>query len=737
MTTPKGLEGTVIAGRYEVVALLGAGNYASVWRARQLPAGNEVAVKVLSPGYGSDPELVDDFIAQAKSFLVFRDEPNVAQILEAGHDLDTGLNFAALALQGPSVDALLASSGPFPPERVLRVAADVGTALRAIHHRGLVHGDVKGTNVLAAPDGERFVLADFLVGLPDTADGTAPTLDMSRVANWAYASPEKVQATSRRDLRPASDLYSLGVLLFHLATARFPFESRFPQIVHDHLSTPPPDPRSFRAEIPAALAELILRCLAKDPSARFLDADDFLRAVEAARTVRAPAVLSARPRWLLGAVAVAAAVVVLAFVAFLFWPRGLELSLRTVPESAHYRLYAGETEPGFEALKIGETPADLAIEEPGTYTVVVEAEGYFARTAVLEVKKGMAPAVLVLEEELELRVESEPSGADATLRALSGEREKYRGDETPTEFDELRAGPHEITLRLEGYAPFVDTLEVGKETTTFRAVLTVGEPVPLVLFSSPPGAEVSVDGDPTGEPTPCRLVDLLPGTYDIAFRHPEHGRRDTTFVLAGGSAADTLFMDLHTRTGRDDDVERGTRDADPERAESRAAVLRDEVRGHVARRAWREAERSLTALLEIVPADDETRAWRGRISAGLEEARSERSPADPAARRGVEAALQKYEAALEARDLEAFSRLWVSLQPSERSKYERALADIRSQSVEVGAPAIRIEGARATVEFQEVRRIQPREGKEIVADRKRSMSLRRMGSGEWLIESMR
>lgn len=736
MTTPKGLEGTVIAGRYEVVALLGAGNFASVWRARHLPAGEDVAVKVLSPGYGSDPELVDDFIAQAKAFLAFRDEPNVARVLEAGHDLDTGLNFAALALQGPTVDALLAGSGPFPPERVLRVATDVGTALRAIHHKGLVHGDVKGTNVLAAPQGERFVLADFLVGLPESADGTAPTLDMSRIANWAYASPEKVQATSRRDLRPASDLYSLGVLLFHLATGRFPFESRFPQIVHDHLSTPAPDPRVHRPDLAAPLAELILRCLAKDPAARFLDADDFLRAVESARAVRpAAAVLSSRPRWFFGAVA--GAIAVLAFVAFLFWPRGLELALRTVPERAQYRLYAGEMESRFDAIEVGETPADIAIEDEGTYTVVAEAEGYFPKTAVVEVKKGMAPAVLVLEEALELRVESDPPGADATLRALSGEREKYRGDETPTDFDELRAGPHEITLRLEGYAPFVDTLEVGAEATSFRAVLVPGTPVPLVLLTSPPGAEVSVDGDPSGEPTPCRLVDLLPGTYEIAFRHPEHARRDTSFVLSGGSAGDTLFVDLHARSSGDDRARPLGAADEPERAESRAVTLREDVRGHVARRAWREAERSLTALLEIVPADDETRAWRGRISAGLEEARSERSAGDPAARSGVQAALQKYEAALEARDLEAFARLWVSLQPSERSKYERALADIRSQSIEIGVPSIRIDGSRATVEFQEIRRIQPREGKEIAADRKRAMTLRRMGSGEWLIESMR
>ena len=205
MTAPKGLEGTVIAGRYEIVSHLGTGNFASVWKARQTDMGGDVAVKILSPGHGNDPDLVDDFIAQAKAYVPFRDDPRIATILDCGHDLDTGLNFVAMTLLEATVEEMVVQTGPFPVDRVFRVAEDVGAALRSIHHKGLVHGDVKGTNVMTVPGDDRYVLTDFAVGLPDSADGTAPTLDMSRLANWAYASPEKIQATSRRDLTPHPD----------------------------------------------------------------------------------------------------------------------------------------------------------------------------------------------------------------------------------------------------------------------------------------------------------------------------------------------------------------------------------------------------------------------------------------------------------------------------------------------------------------------------------------------------
>ena len=742
MTAPKGLEGTVIAGRYEIVSLLGTGNFASVWRAKQADMGGEVAVKILSPGYGSDPDLVDDFIGQAKAYASFRDDPRIASILDCGHDLDTGLNFVAMTLLEETVDSMLARSGPFPADRIYRVAEDVGAALRSIHHKGLVHGDVKGTNVMTVPGDGRYVLTDFVVGLPASADGTAPTLDMGRLANWAYASPEKIQATSRRDLTPASDLYSLGVLLFRLATGRYPFESRFPQVVHDHLRTPPPDPRTLRPDLPIGLSQLILRLLAKDPTDRFLDVDDFGRAVNEAKTVRANPTLLGHPRtWVLGGLGGLVALV--AFGLFLFWPRGVVLPLRASPEAAEYRLFEGEVESRFDAVEVGETPADIRGLKEGLYTVVVEQAGFFPKTQRIEVTKGMAPAVVVLEEQHELRVASEPAGAEATLQPLTGDRKRQIGGPTPADFTELRSGPHELVLRLENYATLVETLEVGKGEAEFRAELRPGELVPLAVLSSPPAAEVSLDGTPADVPTPCRINNLVAGTYEISFTKEGCARFDTTFVLRGRPGGDTLFVELE-RTSEVTSVSpdrvtqfRAAEQREEARADQRVADLREKVRNHLQREEWAEADRALRSLLALTPSTGETDGWKSRIAGGLSHADANREANESAARAGVRSTLANYEAALESRSIEAFTRLWVSVQPAEREKFERALTDIRSQDIEITEGSIIVNGNRATVDFHEVRRILPREGKEIVADRNRTMTLRRMGSGEWLVESMR
>ena len=741
MTAPKGLEGTVIAGRYEIVSPLGTGNFASVWKARQTDLGGEVAVKILEPGYGSDPDLVDDFIAQAKSYVAFRDDPRIATILDCGHDLDTGLNFVAMTLLDQTVESIAQSQGTLPPDRVYKVAEDVGAALRAIHHKGMVHGDIKGTNIMTVPGDDRFVLTDFVVGLPTSPDGTAPTIDMNRLANWAYASPEKIQATSRADLLPASDLYSLGVVLYRIATGRFPFESRFPQVVHDHLKATPPDPRSLQPNLPLGLSQLIMRCLEKDPADRFPDADEFLRAVSDARTVAPPPQLFGFPRmWIL--LAGASLLALVAFGFLLFWPRGLEVALRTMPEQATYRLYEGEMESRFDAIRTGETPADLRDLADGPYTVVVEQAGYFPKTQRFEVAKGMQPVVVVLDEQHELRVASDPAGADATLQALTGDRAKHLGGPTPADFSGLRSGPYELVLRLENYATAIETLEVGSGQTEFHALLNPGELLPLAVLSSPPGATVLIDGSAADVPTPCKINNLNIGTYLVAFEMDGYARFDTTFVLASDPGGDTLFVELERMEGTHEEVSDGATEfrraerREDARAEERMDDLRTKVRNHVQRKEWVEADRALKALLESTPRTSETDAWRSQIDTNLAKERANRAENDEAARTGVRKTLRQYEAALEALDMGAFARLWVSLQPAEREKYERGMTDIVSQSIEITEGSLVLNGNRATVDFHEVRRIQPREGKPIPADRNRTMKLRRMSSGEWLIVSI-
>ncbi len=753
MTNPQGLEGRILGGQYEVLSLLGQGTYATVWRARQTDVGGEVALKVLSGGYAAEPALVEDFLAQAKNFVSFRDDPRVATILGCGQDPATGLYYVAMTLLEEQVSTILEQTGPFSIARVYRLAEDAAVALKAIHGAGWVHGDIKPSNLMTVTGDDRFVLTDFLVGLVQSADGTAPTMDMNRLANWSYASPEKIKATTRADLLPASDIYSLGVVLFEVATGRLPFESKFPQIAQDHLKTVPPDPRSIRPDLPAGLAHLIQRCLAKNPSERFTTADALLEGIAASRVVPETTSPSKLPYYIGGGVAGLLALLAL----LLLWPRGETLELESRPEGASYRIYEGDVESRFDAIEIGETPARIGGLEEGEYTVVVEMPGYFPQTQQIQIGGDAdgGPTMVVLSEMHRMRVESDPSGAEASLQALTGDRKRVLGGRTPTEFEGLRSGPHELVLRLENFATLVETVVVGRDETDVIRRLTPGELFSVDIFSSPPGCEIYIEGQPLYEKgadrrimvTPCRIPNQQAGQLDVAFKKSGYQDFDTTFALAGGAAAETLFVELRKDPSAvaeetDDEPEltpllRDAAEQAEASADRRVAALRDRVSNHVRRKEWREAKQALDELRGKDPDSPDIASWSRQIEQGLEAGRVNRAEEEAEAREGVRKTLARYEGALEALDIRSFSLLWVSLQPSDREKFARAMQDIRQQSIDISNASIFVSGKKATAEFREQRSVLPNAGEEIRADRNRKMELRKMGSGEWLIVSLR
>jgi len=729
MNPPHGLEGTVIAQRYELVSLLGAGSFASVWRAKQLDGAGEVAVKILSSQYTTDPELVDDFINDGKNFVAFRDEPNVATILDCGHDLDTGLNYVAMTLLESTIDQVVSQTGPLPVERLYRLASDMGQALRAIHGAGLVHRDIKATNVMTVPGDDRFILSDYGVGIvEDSAERTAPTMDMSRNGIWAYASPEKIQGTKRSDQGPASDFYSLGVVLYKAATGQFPFTSTFPQIINDHLKKDPPDPQGLRPDLPTPLASIILRCLQKTPERRFLSPTELIDATQAAQTrpeapVALPGKAGSKKLWyVLGGVL---GVLALAAIVWALLPKGRTLELATSPPGAAYRLYAGEFESRFDAVELGETPEKITGLKPGSYTIAFEKDGYFSEETRIDISDNdLAMEVVVLHPMHEIRVDSDPPGAEASLRQLNGQRQEYEGGRTPVDFKQLRSGPHELILRLDNFATQVETLFVRRNTKSIARSLVPGELRVLEMFTDPPGAEVFVTGvsgenweesDPDQrltqrqrviELTPCRVPNLKSGQYQLEFTLEGYVSRDTLVTVLDSIPATTVVLALQR---------------DP-------SLPKEEM------------------PVEWPRKDDLAAAETAQASETKTPAPKPRPPKKPAAltpaqlaaaQTSIRRTLVKYEEALEARTIRGFSRLWISMPSSERTKFERSFADIVSQQLQISEKSLDIEGNRATLRFHELRVVQPAAGREIRADRDRVMSLQRLGSGEWLISDLR
>jgi serine/threonine protein kinase len=263
---------SVIAG-YRIASLLGRGGMGVVYEAVQLTLERPVALKLISPARADDPEFRARFVRESH-VAAGLEHPHVIPVYEARED--GGLLFIAMRLvRGPSLAELIAAEAPLEPRRAARLISQVASALGAAHAQGLVHRDVKPGNVLVHGQ-EHAYLTDFGVtrelGFDDqlTAAGALlGTLD--------YMAPE--QSTGQR-VGPATDVYSLGCVLYEALTAQVPYPvSSDGARIAAHMQAPIPRASKRWPGVPGALDVVIERALAKDPSGRYISADAFASAL--------------------------------------------------------------------------------------------------------------------------------------------------------------------------------------------------------------------------------------------------------------------------------------------------------------------------------------------------------------------------------------------------------------------------------------------------------------------------
>ncbi|MCO5171270.1 MAG: serine/threonine protein kinase, partial [Planctomycetes bacterium] len=250
-------------GPYVVQGQLGQGGMGRVLRAVDPRSGAAVAVKVL---LGRDGAPVQRLAreAQALSRLV---HDNVVRVLDAG--LDHGAPWLAMELvEGRSLEDRLAVGGPLPLAEAARVARDVARGLEHAHAQGVLHRDVKPSNVLLPADGGPPRLGDFgLAALLDEGHArlTRTGTIMGTPGYWA---PEQVTG-QREEVGRATDVYGLGATLYAALTGQPPFvEAELPALMVATTSRPPRPPSALRPEVDPALDDLVLRCLAKRPADR-------------------------------------------------------------------------------------------------------------------------------------------------------------------------------------------------------------------------------------------------------------------------------------------------------------------------------------------------------------------------------------------------------------------------------------------------------------------------------------
>lgn len=258
------LAGSII-GTYEVYEPLGAGGMGSVHRARDLERGRMVALKILPPHLAANPTVRRRFLREAQMATRLR-HPNILPVYEFGEA--GGSPYIAMKLMDGGTLAGHIKAGPLHLPFAATVLAGVAAALDYAHSQGIIHRDLKPENILFDRSG-RVYLADF--GIAHVKQAAEPlTTDGDFLGTAAYASPEQCRG---EPLTPASDIYSLGVVLYEMITGVQPYRGASSlAVIHQHISEAAPNPLGHRADLPLGMHEVIRKALAKLPTVRYQSA---------------------------------------------------------------------------------------------------------------------------------------------------------------------------------------------------------------------------------------------------------------------------------------------------------------------------------------------------------------------------------------------------------------------------------------------------------------------------------
>lgn len=286
------LIGRTVNDRFKIVALLARGGMGKVYRAEQLPLGRQCAIKILNPGYAGDqdPEFHKRFFLEA-SVASKLTHPNTVTIFDYGRTDDDIYYIAMEYLEGTTMHRAIRVAGHLTEERVVHISMQVARALREAHGLGVIHRDLKPANVFLVEHGDEpdFVkLLDFGL-VKEFAEEPAEQLTQTGLfmGSPKYMAPEQIRG-DRVDAR--TDIYSLGVIMYEMLCGKVPFDRPTSvNILMAHVNDVVPPMRELNPNIvvSAEMEETVMRCMAKDPEARFRSMDEVLAALKTVVRVNA------------------------------------------------------------------------------------------------------------------------------------------------------------------------------------------------------------------------------------------------------------------------------------------------------------------------------------------------------------------------------------------------------------------------------------------------------------------
>src|SRR5215469_9663545 len=293
-------------GKYELRERLGRGGMAEVWKAYDAQLQRFVAIKILHADLQNDPDFLNRFQREARVVASLH-HPNIVQIhdFQISRPPESANTIAYMVMDyidGQTLGEYIrntSSAGKFPaPSEIVRLFTSISSAVDYAHHHGMIHRDIKPANILLdkrlsealsgamnrAPSAGEPILTDF--GMAKLMGVSSGAMSGSWIGTPLYIAPEQVQGYRGNE---RSDIYSLGVVLYELCTGVRPFQESNPTtIMMQHVNATPTVPALINPNIPPALTMVIMRCLAKDPAARFSSASMMTAAIAEAFNLPIP-----------------------------------------------------------------------------------------------------------------------------------------------------------------------------------------------------------------------------------------------------------------------------------------------------------------------------------------------------------------------------------------------------------------------------------------------------------------
>ena len=529
----------VLAGRYRVTELLGVGGMGQVFVAENLAIGRRVAIKVLKVELLINASLRKRFQQEAEAIAAIENQ-NVVRFL----DLVVGdPTFLVMEyVRGPTLTAVLKAEQRLDPFRAIAIARRLAWGLEAAHRTGVVHRDVKPSNVILAPDhevGEQPKLVDFGVAkVSAEVSDEQLTLAGQVVGTPHYMSPEQITG-GRVDAR--SDVYSLGCVLYHMLTGTPPFDDdEAASILSQHVHQAAPPLRKRLADAPPGLEAIVERALAKRPKERFATAEELARALE---LIVDPTKQSApkeprarRWRWPAALAAVAIAVAGAGAAAWRWMPAasGGQLLITTQPAGASIELDG--------KIQRGTTPLAIVGLAAGDHRITLrhgKERDEITRTVNLKADERLPLHFALPARSHIVTVGSFPAGATLYLDG------RLARGVTPVSVELSDEDFHELRIELEGYDTIVKGLAPDDRAPSVDFTLQPErEPRGRLFVDADATTEIWVDGVSTGLFTPASDILLNPGAHTVELRDSTGAIRATTNIRIAAHESRRLMMTI-------------------------------------------------------------------------------------------------------------------------------------------------------------------------------------------------